>query len=130
MNLNRGPDSSRDLSLRAGWVTERETLPGSRAEGAFGALRGDLLFDGASGNVRAGAWTLAADAELGVAAPETGGDLVEDIPRLVTSAFRLRAERPAASGELRLGSVWTRHPGHRAAASSERTLLASWRADF
>ena len=185
------PGFQRDLSLRAGWVAERGTLLGSRAEGAFGALRGDLLFGGAGGSVRAGAWTLAADAELGVAAPETGGGLIEGIPRLVTSAFRLRAERPAAAGaawrlalaqplrvergeallsvpvgrtpggdvlrqrlaadlepsgrqldlsarwrrplaggELRLGSVWTRHPGHRAAASSEWTLLAGWRADF
>ncbi len=176
--------------LRAGWLTERKTLLGSRAEGAFGALRGDLVFGGAGGSFRAGAWTLSADAELGAAAPETGGGLLEDVPRLVTSAFRLRAERPAAGGawrvslaqplrvergeallsvpvgrtpegdvlrqrlaadlepsgrqldlsahwrqplaggELRLGSVWTRHPGHRADASSEWTLLAGWRADF
>ena len=176
--------------LRAGWMAERATLLGSRAEGAFGALRGDLVFGGAGGSLRAGAWTLSADAELGAAAPETGGGLIEDIPRLVTSAFRLRAERPAAGGawrvslaqplrvengeavlsvpvgrtpegdvlrrrlaadlepsgrqldlstrwrqplaggELRLGSVWTRHPGHRADASSEWTLLAGWRADF
>ena len=176
--------------LRAGWMTERKTLLGSRAEGAFGALRGDLVFGGAGGSFRAGAWTLSADAELGAAAPETGGGLIEDIPRLVTSAFRLRAERPAADGawqvslaqplrvengeavlsvpvgrtpagdvlrqrlaadlepsgrqldlsarwrqplaggELRLGSVWTRHPGHRADASSEWTLLAGWRAEF
>lgn len=184
----RGSDGP---SLRAGWVSERETLLGSRAEGAFGALRGDLLFGGAGGSLRAGAWTLSADAELGVAAPETGGGLIEEVPRLVTSAFRLRAERPAAGGaawrlslaqplrvergeatlsvpvgrtpegdvlrrrlaadlepsgrqldlsarwrrplaggELRLGSVWTRHPGHRAAASSRWTLLAGWRAGF
>ena len=184
----RGPDGP---SLRAGWLSERETLLGSRAEGAFGALRGDLLFGGAGGSLRAGAWTLSADAELGVAAPETGGGLIEEVPRLVTSAFRLHAERPAANGaawrlslaqplrvergearlsvpvgrtpegdvlrrrlaadlepsgrqldlsarwrqplaggELRLGSVWTRHPEHRAAASSRWTLLAGWRADF
>ena len=69
------PGFQRDPSLRTGWVTERETLLGSRAEGAFGALRGDLLFGGADGSLRAGAWTLAADAELGVAAPETGGGI-------------------------------------------------------
>ena len=184
----RGADGP---NLRAGWLSERETLLGSRAEGAFGALRGDLLFGGAGGSFRAGAWTLSADAELGVAAPETGGGLIEEVPRLVTSTFRLRAERPAANGaawrlslaqplrvergearlsvpvgrtpagdvlrrrlaadlepsgrqldlsarwrqplaggELRLGSVWTRHPEHRAAASSRWTLLAGWQADF
>ena len=184
----RGQDGP---SLRAGWLSERETLLGSRAAGAFGALRGDLLFGGAGGSYRAGAWTLTADAELGVAAPETDGGLIEEIPRLVTSAFRLHAERPAAGGaawrlmlaqplrvergeaqlsapvgrtpegdvlrqrfaaelepsgrqldlsarwrrplaggDLRLGAVWTRHPGHRAGASSEWALLAGWRAGF
>ena len=184
----RGQDGP---SLRAGWLSERETLLGSRAEGAFGALRGDLLFGGAGGSLRAGAWTLTADAELGVAAPEADGGLIEEIPRMVTSAFRLHAERPAAGGaawrlalaqplrvergearlsapvgrtpegdvlrqrlaaelepsgrqldlsarwrrslaggDLRLGAVWTRHPGHRADASSEWALLAGWRAGF
>ena len=178
-------------NLRAGWVTERETLLGSRTEGAFGALRGDLLFGGAGGSVRAGIWTLSADAELGVTDPKTGNGLIKDIPYLVTSAFGLRAERPAAGdtawqfslaqplrvergeaalsvpigrtpegnvlrnqlsaglepsgrqldlsarwrrplegGELRLGAVWTRHPGHRASASPRWALLAGWRADF
>ena len=38
--------------------------------------------------------------------------------------------RPLAGGELRLGSVWTRHPGHRVTASSRWTLLAGWSAGF
>ena len=33
-------------------------------------------------------------------------------------------------GELRLGAVWTRHPGHAAAAAPDLTLLAGWRRTF
>ena len=36
--------------------------------------------------------------------------------------------RPLAShSELRLGAIWTRHPGHTAAADPDLTLLAGWR---
>ena len=34
------------------------------------------------------------------------------------------------AGELRLGAVWTREPGHRAAADPSLALLAGWRQDF
>ena len=36
----------------------------------------------------------------------------------------------AGAGELRLGAVWTRDPGHSATAGSDFSLLAAWRADF
>ncbi len=39
--------------------------------------------------------------------------------------------RPLAlGGELRLGAVWTREPGHRAAAPADLTVLGGWRAAF
>ena len=41
-----------------------------------------------------------------------------------------RWERPLAGGELRLGVVVTREPGHRAAADPELTLLSGWRRTF
>ena len=34
------------------------------------------------------------------------------------------------AGELRLGAVWTREPGHRAAADPSLALLAGWRQPF
>ena len=34
------------------------------------------------------------------------------------------------AGELRLGFIWTRQPGHRAAADSDFSLLAAWRLGF
>ena len=36
----------------------------------------------------------------------------------------------STGGELRLGAVWTRHPGHAAAADPDFTLLAGWRHTF
>ena len=36
----------------------------------------------------------------------------------------------SAGSELRLGAVWTRHPGHAAAADPDLTFLAGWRRTF
>ena len=35
-----------------------------------------------------------------------------------------------SAGELRLGAVWTHDPGHRAAASSDLSLMVGWRTPF
>ena len=35
-----------------------------------------------------------------------------------------------AEGELRLGAVWTRDPGHRAAASPDLSFMVGWRSPF
>ena len=35
-----------------------------------------------------------------------------------------------AEGELRLGTVWTHNPGHRAAASPELSFMVGWRSPF
>ena len=42
----------------------------------------------------------------------------------------VRWERPLAGGELRLGTVATRHAGHDAGASPQLSVLAGWRASF
>ena len=39
-------------------------------------------------------------------------------------------ERPLAEGQLRLGVVWSRNPGHRGDAGAQLTLLAGWRRAF
>ena len=41
-----------------------------------------------------------------------------------------RWDRPLAGGELRLGAVVTRDPGHRAGEGPELTLLSGWRRTF
>ena len=42
----------------------------------------------------------------------------------------VRWERPLAGGELRLGTVATRHAGHDAGARPQLSLLAGWRLSF
>ena len=42
----------------------------------------------------------------------------------------VRWERPLAGGELRLGTVATRHAGHDAGARPQLSLLAGWRVSF
>ena len=39
-------------------------------------------------------------------------------------------ERPLAEGRLRLGVVWSRHPGHSSSAKPRLTFLAGWRRRF
>ena len=39
-------------------------------------------------------------------------------------------ERPLAEGRLRLGVVWSRHPGHSDSAKPRLTFLAGWRRKF
>ncbi len=41
-----------------------------------------------------------------------------------------RWERPLASGQLRLGVIWSQYPGHRRAAEAQLTFLAGWRRAF
>ena len=42
----------------------------------------------------------------------------------------LHWHRPAQIGELRLGAILSRHPGHRAAANAEAVLLSGWHVSF
>ncbi len=41
-----------------------------------------------------------------------------------------RWERPLASGQLRLGVIWSHYPGHRRSAEAQLTFLAGWRRAF
>ena len=100
--LSWRPDGA-PFGLRGGWLAERETLLGSRAEGAFGRLSADSVFIGLDGGGRAGAWRLDASAEIGTARAPAPGGMLTDLSPVVSSAFALRAERPLAdAGSLRL----------------------------
>ena len=50
--------------------------------------------------------------------------------RQVDVAARWHRRWRDSSGELRLGAVWSREPGHRAAADPSLALLAGWRQAF
>ena len=87
------------LTMEAGYLNERESLLGSRAEGAFGSLSGETLFFGAGYNATAGDWQLGARGELGQVNPSVGQSLfIDGVSSLSTSAFRLQAARPFANG--------------------------------
>ncbi|MDE0411654.1 MAG: S8 family serine peptidase [Gammaproteobacteria bacterium] len=91
------------LGLRAGWLGERETLLGSVAEGAFGKLAADAFFIGFDADMDVSGWQVGANAELGMARPETDSGLITGISQLTTSAFALHASRVLAdTGTLRI----------------------------
>ena len=79
------------LGLHAGWVGERESLLGSSADGAFGALAADAVFAGIRAHANLGGWQLGANAELGTVDSATRGGLITDVSALTTSAFALHA---------------------------------------
>ncbi len=79
--------------LVGGMVGERRTLLGSKVSGAFGRLAGQSAFAGLEGEFRAGAWRLAAGAEIGTVKTAVSGGMLASVSPLTTSAFVLRAER-------------------------------------
>ena len=85
--------AGRVFALAGGWTAERETMLGSRPEGAFGRLSSHSAFLGLEGGGRAGAWRLEGGAELGIAATAPRGGMLTRLSPLLSSAFALRAER-------------------------------------
>ena len=89
------------VGLRAGWISERETMLGSLGTGAFGGLSAGTAFFGFDGGVDFGGWNLGAAGEFGVVNPAAAGGLVQEITPLATSTFAVHASR----GFTRAGSV-------------------------
>ena len=95
--------SDAPVGLRGGWLSERETMLGSRASGAFGRLGAGAGFLGVDGGTRLGAWRLDASAELGLTTASTHGGMLAGVSPLLSSAFAMRAERPLGErGSLRV----------------------------
>ena len=91
------------LGLHAGWMHERETLLGSSATGAFGALSADAAFVGIEADAELGGWRIGADAEVGTVHSAPRGGIVTGISPLTTTAFTLHASTAfAGDGSLRL----------------------------
>ena len=86
--------SAAPVGLRGGWLSERESMLGSRAAGAFGRLGAGAGFLGVDGGTRLGAWRLDASAELGLTSASTRGGILAGVSPLLSSAFAMRAERP------------------------------------
>ena len=91
------------LGLHAGWMHERESLLGSSADGAFGALSADAAFVGIEADAELGGWRLGADAEVGTVHSAPRGGIVSGISPLTTTAFTLHASTAFADdGTFRL----------------------------
>ena len=87
----RPPDTS--FGARVGWLREEASVLGSTAGGAFGALAANSLVTGFEAVTDLGGWRLAFDGEIGLAAADAEGDLIDDLSPLTTSALSLRADR-------------------------------------
>ena len=91
------------LGLHAGWVHERETLLGSSADGAFGALSADAAFVGVEADAKLGGWRIGADVEVGTVNSAAREGIVTAVSPLTTTAFTLHASTAfAGDGSLRL----------------------------
>ena len=82
------------LGFHAGWVDERESLLGSSADGAFGALTADAVFAGIRAHADLGGWQFGANAEIGTVDSAARGGIIAGVSALTTSAFALHASRP------------------------------------
>ena len=89
------------VGLRAGWISERETMLGSLGQGAFGNLSAGTAFVGFDGSVGLGGWRFGAGGEFGMANPVAHGGMIREISALTTSTFAVHATR----GFERAGSV-------------------------
>ncbi|MCY3562186.1 MAG: hypothetical protein OXH20_13645, partial [bacterium] len=89
------------LGLRAGWISERETMLGSLGQGAFGNLSAGTAFVGFDGSVGLGGWRFGAGGEFGMANPVAHGGMIQEISALTTSTFAVHATR----GFERAGSL-------------------------
>ena len=86
------------LSLRAGWMSERQAFLGTAPAGAFGSLAGNAVFAGLGADTVLGQWHMNASAEIGSVSARAHGGLLQEIPPFTTSAFVLHADRAGPDG--------------------------------
>ena len=91
------------VGVRLGVVDEPKSALRLRSRGAFGGLSSSLVYVGLGGTTRLGAWTVAADAEAGIANVDSTAGLIAGVSPLATSAFGVSAERVFAAGARSLG---------------------------
>ena len=81
------------VGFRAGWIDERETVLGSRGQGAFGNFSAETAFLGLDGVLDIGGWRLGANGEFGVVNAAARSGVIEEISPLMTSTFAVHASR-------------------------------------
>ena len=127
------------VGLRAGWISERETMLGSLGTGAFGGLSARTAFFGFDGGVDFRGWNLGAAGEFGVVNPAATGGLIREITPLATSTFAVHASRGFAragsfsfslSQPLRVENGWAALTAPSARTKAGDVLYHSFRADL
>ncbi len=127
------------VGLRAGWISERETMLGSLGQGAFGNLSAGTAFVGFDGSVGLGGWRLGADGEFGMVNPAAHGGMIQEISALATSTFAVHATRGferagslsfSLSQPLRVEHGWAALTVPSARTKAREVLHSSLRADL
>ena len=127
------------VGLRAGWISERETMLGSLGQGAFGNLSAGTAFVGFDGSVGLGGWRFGADGEFGMANPVAHGGMIREISALMTSTFALHATRGferagslslSVSQPLRVENGWAALSVPSARTKAREVLHSALRADL
>ncbi|MCY3973614.1 MAG: hypothetical protein OXF52_05385, partial [Candidatus Dadabacteria bacterium] len=90
--------SNLPFSFRSGYISESNSALGATAEGAFGGVSARAAFASVGWDYEAGDWQIVADAEMGIAAPETGYGLISGVSRLKTSSFSAGVIRRFSGG--------------------------------
>ncbi|MCY4047302.1 MAG: S8 family serine peptidase [Candidatus Dadabacteria bacterium] len=86
------------FGFRSGYISESNSTLGSTAEGAFGGVSASTVFASVGWDYEAGNWQIVADAEMGVAAPETEAGLINSVSQLRTSSFSAGVIRKFSGG--------------------------------
>ena len=127
------------VGLRAGWISERETMLGSLGQGAFGNLSAGTAFVGFDGSVGLGGWRFGAGGEFGMANPMAHGGMIREISALMTSTFAVHATRGferagslsfSLSQPLRVENGWAALTVPSARTKAREVVHSSLRADL
>ena len=86
------------FGFRSGYISESNSTLGSTAEGAFGGVSASTVFASVGWDYEVGNWQIVADAEMGVAAPETEAGLINSVSQLRTSSFSAGVIRKFSGG--------------------------------
>ena len=90
--------ASLPLGFRSGYISESNSALGATAEGGFGGVSASTVFAAVGWDYKIGGWQVVADAEVGIAAPETNAGLISDVSRLKTSSFSAGVIRRFSGG--------------------------------
>lgn len=91
------------FGFRSGYISEARSALGTTAKGAFGGFSSETVFTSIGYDYDFGKWEIFANAEMGIAYPETGGGLIKDVSHLATSSFSMGfVHKPSEDSAIRV----------------------------